>query len=202
MVDQFVDPTVSRTKFDAEMAQFLYLRQEYEGRGWFLVDAAFPLVFVVLVAPKIDPPAIAYGVIFDYSNYDSRPPSVIFVNPFTREPRLYKEFPPHMRLNRSTPGVPQFPAPGMLGNIQISLPQALLQAFDEEEVPFLCIPGVLEYHEHPAHIGDSWELHRTAGAGRLVRLLDVITQYGVDPIRGYTVNLVPQVGLDVGPPPP
>jgi hypothetical protein len=203
MADQFVDPEISRRKFDAEIAEFLQRREEYEKRGWFLVEHCFPRVFVVLAAPKLEPPAIVYGITFDYSNYDARPPSVVFVKPFGREPCKYKEIPPHLRLNRTMQGG-QVAVPGMPAEMQIQfgVPQPLLQAFDDNEVPFLCIAGVLEYHEHPAHRGDAWELHRTAGAGRLVRLLEVISRFGVEPIRGYGVNLVPQVGLEVGPPPP
>jgi len=201
MADQFVDPEISRTKFEAEIAEFLELREEYEKRGWFLVEHSFPRALVLLAAPKLEPPTIVYGVTFDYSNYDARPPSVVFVKPFGREPCKYKDIPPNLRMNRAMQGGP-VAIPGMPAQIQIGVPQPLLQAFDDEEIPFLCIAGVLEYHEHPAHRGDAWELHRTAGAGRLVRLLEVISRFGVEPIRGYGVNLVPQVGFDVGPPPP
>ena len=71
--------------------------------------------------------------------------------------------------------------------------QPLMQAAKPEDIPFLCIAGVREYHEHPAHSGDAWELHRKAGAGRLVRLLEVIDTYGVRPISGYNIELVPRV---------
>jgi hypothetical protein len=200
MSEQFVDPKVSRTKFDAEIAEFLELRAAYQERGWFLVEHSFPTAFVLLAAPKLAPPAIVYGIVFDYSNYDARPPSVVFVKPFGREPCKYKDIPPPLRLNRTVQGGP-VNFPGMPAQIQFGVPQPLLQAFDEEEVPFLCIAGVLEYHEHPAHSGDTWELHRTSGAGRLVRILEVISHFGVEPIRGYGVSLVPQIGWDVGPPP-
>jgi hypothetical protein len=197
--DQFVDPQISRTKFDAEIEEFLQLREEYERRGWFLIEQSFPKVFVILAAPKLEPAALVYGVLFDYTNYDARPPSVTFVKPFGREPCKYKDIPPSLRLNKMVGG--QVALPGMPGQIQFGAPQPFLQAFDEEDPPFLCLAGVLEYHNHPAHCGDSWELHRTSGAGRLVRLLEVISRFGVEPIRGYGVNLVPQVSLDVGPAP-
>jgi hypothetical protein len=199
MTHQFVDPDVSRIKFEAELSEFVVLRQTYEARGWFLIDHDFPYAFVLLAARNIDPPAIVYGISFDYTNYDARPPSVTFVNPFTREPCKYREIPAHLRLNRAVQGGP-VGVPGMPGQIQIAVQQPLLQGFDEDQVPFLCIAGVLEYHDNPAHRGDAWELHRTAGAGRLVRLLEVISRFGVDPVRGYAVNLVPQVRLEVGPP--
>lgn len=71
--------------------------------------------------------------------------------------------------------------------------QPLMQWYGPDDTPFLCLAGVREYHEHPAHSGDSWLLHRAAGAGRFVRLLEVIDKYGVRPISGYNVELKPQI---------
>lgn len=198
-VEQFVDPEVSRAKFEDEISEYLDLRREYERRGWFLIEHDFPIVFVLLASTKMDPPAIVYGVLFDYSNYDARPPSVTLVKPFTREPCVYREIPSQLRLNRAVAGGP-VALPGMPAQLQIGVQQPLLQAFDEEEVPFLCIAGVREYHDNAAHRGDAWELHRTSGAGRLVRLLEVISRFGVEPVRGFAVDLIPRVTFDVGPP--
>jgi putative metal binding uncharacterized protein len=197
---QYVDPAVSLAKFDQELADYAATARTYEERGWFLVDAVFPDVFVVLASPKVQPPAIVAGVLFDYTNYDAEPPSVQLVNPFTRAPYLARELP--TRLNRAI-SAQTIPIPGMPGgNLQMQAAQPLMQFTSDDEVPFLCIAGVREYHDHPGHSGDAWELHRSAGAGRLVRLLEVIDTYGVQPIRGYGVQLVPQVGFDFGEPPP
>lgn len=199
MATQHVDPAVSLAKFDQEIAEYDELARNYEQRGWFLVDAAFPEVFVVMAAPNLQPPAIVCGVLLDYTNYDAEPPSVRLVNPFTRQAYARKELP--TALNRAVPAQ-TIPIPGMPGgNLQMQAAQPLMQATEPEEIPFLCIAGVREYHDHPGHSGDSWELHRAAGAGRLVRLLEVIDTYGLQPIRGYGVQLVPQVGFDFGEPP-
>jgi hypothetical protein len=195
---QFADLAVSRAKFDREVAAYRELQPTYEERGWFLLEAEFPTVFVVMTTPKTQPPAVVTGVLFDYSNYDAIPPSVRLVNAFTREPFIAKELP--TALNRALP--PQDIAlPGMPGNLQMQAAQPLMQAHSPEEVPFLCVAGVREYHDHPGHSGDAWDLHRASGAGRLVRLLDVIHRYGVEPIKGYGVQLVPQVGFEFGQPP-
>lgn len=197
---QFTEPEVSRTKFQAELAEYEELRSEYEARGWLLVEARFPEVFVVMASPKLQPPAIICGVLLDYTNYDAAPPSVRLVNPFTREPYVARELP--TALNRSMPAQAlELPGLPQGGNLQMQVAQPLMQAHDPEHVPFLCIAGVREYHEHPGHSGDSWELHRASGAGRLVRLLEVIDRYGVAPINAYSVQLVPQVTLEFGQPP-
>ena len=88
--------------------------------------------------------------------------------------------------------------PGMQAGVRFVAQQPLLQAYGPDEIPFLCLAGTREYHEHPGHSGDSWELHRTTGAGSLVRLIEVVRTYAVEPIGGWSVNLVPQVTLGYG----
>ena len=199
---QYADPTVSRAKFDREIAEFRSLERDHRARGWLLTHAEFPSVFVVLASPKCTPSAIVTGVSFDYTNYDAAPPSVQLVDPFTGKPYKFSELPtPVMR------GLPdqQIKLPGMADGapqMLVQTQQPLMQALSADDVPFLCLAGVREYHEHPAHTGDAWELHRSSGAGRLVRLLEVIARYGVEPINGFGVQLAPKVVFAFGPPPP
>ncbi|MHB8501160.1 MAG: putative metal-binding protein [Candidatus Acidiferrales bacterium] len=197
---QYTDPTVSRCKFDRELTEYRALGEEYRRRGWFLVHSEFPKVIVVLSAPKLKPSAVIMGVTFDYTNYDAAPPSVRIVNPFTGEPYKLKELP--NPLNRALPAQ-EISLPGMPAaqKMLVGSLQPYMQAYGQDDIPFLCLAGVREYHEHPAHSGDLWELHRASGAGRLVRLLEIIYRYGVDPITGFGVQLVPQVGFNYGPAP-
>lgn len=199
---QFVDPGISRAKYERETAEFRALAHEYARRGWFLVGAEFPRATVLLTAPQVRPPAVVAAVAFDYTNYDAEPPSVRLVDPFTGEAIKAKDLPPHLQLNRgeqpldlALPGMPQG------ARFQVGSVQPLMQAHNPEDVPFLCLAGVREYHEHPGHSGDTWELHRRSGAGRLVRLLEIIDKYGVRPINGYGVNLVPHITFQLGEPP-
>jgi hypothetical protein len=199
-VIQYADPNVSRRKFDRELAEYRALGEEYRRRGWFLVDCEFPRVLVALCAPNLKPSAVVMGVALDYANYDAAPPSVKIVNPFTAEPYKFKDLP--NPLNRALPAQ-EISIPGMPPEQKMRLGrmQPYMQAFGPEEIPFLCLAGVREYHDHPAHSGDIWELHRPSGAGRLVRLLEVIYRYGIEPIAGFDVQLVPQVIFNYGPPP-
>jgi hypothetical protein len=200
MAVQFVDPAVSLAKFDQEVAHYRELSAEYERRGWFLVEAAYPVVFVVMASAKLQPPALVTGVLFDYTNYDAEPPSVRLVDPFTREPFLAGQLP--TTLNQSHPGE-AVQIPGINGAaMQLQRVQPLMQAARPDEVPFLCVTGVREYHDHPGHTGDVWELHRAQGAGRLVRLLELVHRYGIEPIQDYSVQLVPQIAFEFGNPPP
>ena len=226
---QFVDPAVSRRKFDREIAEFRSQAAQYGRRGWFLVDAEFPHALVVLATAKTQLISILCGVRFDYSNYDAAPPSVRLVHPLTREPYMWSQVPTRLPRMPSPPNagqaVPQALPPELAqalaqGRVQglppevaqalaqggpqapvVVQPQPLLQAHGDDDIPFLCIAGVREYHEHPAHTGDPWESHRTAGAGRLIRLVEVISKYGLETIDGFEVQFAPKIRFRVGVPP-
>jgi hypothetical protein len=191
---QFVDPLVSRAKFDREIEDYRTFEREYRRRGWLLLHAEYPDILVALVAPQLKPPAVVTGVQFDYSNYDFRPPSVRLVNPFAGEPYKAHEIPTNLMrsVEGSLPGIPGLVIP-QGAQAKVMMQQPLMQAYGPDDIPFLCVAGVREYHDHPGHSGDAWELHRRTGAGRLVRLLELITKYGVQPISEYRVNLVPQI---------
>jgi Predicted metal binding domain len=196
---QFTEPAVSEAKFEQEIEEFRQLGVEYRARGWFLVEAEFPRAMVVMAAPQLQPAPLVVGVRFDYTNYDASPPSVRLVNPFSGTPYSFDELP--VQLHRANPQTEVVQLPGMPGPMQVQVAGPPLMQPDEP--PFLCIAGVREYHAHPGHSGDAWELHRAQGAGRLVRLLEVMHRYGIEPIQSYGINVVHQVGgLQFGPPPP
>jgi len=197
---QSADPRVSRSKFEREIDEFRRFASDYAKRGWLLAEADFPRAFVVMAAPQLKPPPIVTGVQFDYTDYDLRPPSVRLADAFGREPYKASELPTTLLRQTESEALPAGLAlpPGMLAQRMIQQ-QPLMQSYGPDELPFLCIAGVREYHEHPAHSGDRWELHRREGAGRLARILEIIDTYGIRPINGYGVNLVPQVsGLTQG----
>lgn len=181
-VPQYVDPVVSQEKFAAEILEFRGRETEHRRRGWWLLQADFPRVSVVFAAAQLRPSAVICGVDIDFSNYDLEPPSVRLVDPFTREPYKQRNLPTALLRRQvvnlgNVPGMPQF-----AGAV------TLMQAHDLDDIPFLCIPGVREYHNHPAHTGDSWLSHRGRGAGSLHQILHTIYQYGVQPITGYGIG--------------
>lgn len=167
----------------------------YLERGWFLLKAEFPEVFVVFATPVTSPPTIVIGALIDFENYDFWPPSVTLVNPFTRQPYLAKQLPVQMpRL-----GGPVAPPPELVANAQAGLlppgfqfPSIanLFQFGSPEDKPFLCVPGVREYHSNPAHTGDSWLLHRGRGEGTLHFILETLYNYAVKSITGLQVQQV------------
>lgn len=172
MAEVLVDPEVARRKFDAELATVATIEADLLRRGIWILSATFPNVLVAFAAPRIRPVNVYFGAVINFDNYDLQPPSVRFVDPLTREALLRGQIlSPFVRLVN---GAPQ---PLLLGR--------------PNDVPFLCLPGVREYHDHPAHTGDSWLLHRGTGEGNLYFLLDKICRYGTEPIAGigFSFNL-------------
>ncbi|MFI5298498.1 MAG: putative metal-binding protein [Polyangiales bacterium] len=88
-------------------------------------------------------------------DYDLRPPSIQFVDPATRRPLRNEELP--------------------VGTIQDSQGRAQVVRLDKHPstgLPFLCIRGIREYHEHPQHTGDDWMLYRgDSGLFAVVQLI-------------------------------
>jgi putative metal binding uncharacterized protein len=192
---QAVDPAISIAKFDREIDEFRSLAADYGARGWFLIDASFPHALVLLAAPHVSPPPVVTGVLFDFTDYDFRPPSVKLVNPFTRRPYRFEELPTQLLRQTEAAGInfPMFQVPEGVEPPKMLVNQPLMQPDVTGDAPFLCIAGVREYHDHPGHSGDSWDLHRTTGAGRLVRILEIFDKYALRPINGYNVQLIPQI---------
>jgi len=178
-----VDPAVSRAKFERELAEYGKSARERREQGWWILSAEFPNVLVAFAVPHVRPVAVALGALINFDNYDLWAPSVRIVNPFTGIPYKFKETPQEQRMWRRDP------ASGR--------PMHQLQAHDPDDVPFFCIQGVREYHEHPAHTGDAWLLHRGTGRGTLYFLLEKLYQYGVQLVRGFQINLT-IVGLAIG----
>lgn len=184
-VPQLVPVAVSCAKLAAELDDWEANAAIYGRRGWLLLDrgplhaevaflASVPLVGAYAV------PVITACVRLDYTNYDLWAPSLTFIDPRTREP--------------ATPAV-RAPATGAAG-----IRDALIDGHPHTGRPFLCLPGIREYHTHPQHTGDDWLLHRTTGAGRLAVICERIWHRMVRNIVGLRVTmqaLPPAVGTQL-----
>lgn len=162
-----VDPKVSRIKFNKEVNDLLKLAPELRKRGWIIELVKYPTVRVTFLLAQINPPIALLTAEIDFTNYNYLPPSVKFLHPVSSQPVNYPalQVPGDLKSNRMIAGHP------------------------ETNLPFLCLPGVREYHSHPQHNGDSWDMHRYTGEGGLYFLLNHIEQYCVKTI----VNCLLQV---------
>lgn len=169
MNEVLIDPEVSLIKFNHEVKSILTHSSDLRKRGWIIESTIFPTVRVTFLATRVSPPIAALTVDIDFTNYNICAPSVRFLHPITNTP-IYLE------------GKRKLP-----GNEENNL---MVLAHPETKEPFLCLPGIYEYHIHPEHDGDSWDIHRYTGEGSLYFLLEHIWQYCVKSIVAYA-GIVP-----------
>lgn len=162
-----IDERVSRKKFDKEINGLINLSSDIRKRGWIIESTTYPIVRVTFLATELNPPAAPLTVDIDFTNFNLWPLSVRFLHPVTFEPI----FVPGKRLIAE-------------GQEQ----QVVVLAHPITREPFLCMPGVREYHSHPQHEGDSWDIHRS-GEGSIYVLLEHIWQYCIKSIKAYSIQL-------------
>lgn len=172
-----VDRAISAAKLRAELDDWDALATTYWdtrraviiGVGGLTVDIAFavPLLGLPAAVPPGGPGAAAMlgvAVRLDFTNYDLEPPSLTFIDPLTKDP-----------------AVPVIPGheihDGVLRNV-------VLGDHPITHLPFLCQPGIAEFHLHPQHQDESWLAeHRDLGSGRLANIVErvwrAMAKYGV-----------------------
>lgn len=172
-----VDPEVCTTKFQ-QQAELLQSRADVlRGVGCYVVRTLFPEIDAIVIplqmaafgvqvetrsrggiilpnAPATGPGqygilapspftrANSFGVRVTLDDFDVRAPSVTFHHPATWE------LLPHQH-------IPQ--AIHVVDGAGFNL---IHDRHPTTNVPFLCMQGVREYHEHPQHTGDDWMLYR------------------------------------------
>ncbi|OHV60517.1 hypothetical protein LCM4577_16520 [Mesorhizobium sp. LCM 4577] len=193
---QSADPEVSRAKFDREISWFREQADAYRTQGCFLIEASFPKAFILFATPKLKPRVIGASIEVDFTNYDLRPLSVVFVDPFTRLPIARKDLPIKMLRRPPMPGTPPEAIAALMQQSALPLTD-FLQANSLDDPPFLCMAGIREYHDNPAHSGDPWLLHRRSGEGSLAFIVDKIIKYGTGPIDQLPVQLQLVVGAPI-----
>lgn len=169
-ITQYVDFEVTKKKFNKEINEFKDLEDSYNVRGVFLIEIKEFILQLLFSATHVKPSPILFSVELDYSNWDFEPPSLKLINPFTKAV-----------LRSNEVGI-QF----LQWSEEAHDAQPLLVGHD---VPFLCIPGIREYHRHLHHTGDSWMLYRTKGEGKLTDIIEKIIKHSVIPLAGYLVNV-------------
>lgn len=183
---QVVEPDVSRKKFDAELAEFLLIENDWRKKGVICLKAEFPVFQFIFIAHHVKPQTVAFGVEIDFTNYDVEPPSIIFIDSLTGSPITVKELNGlgFFQVNQQQPQQIQLGPQGL----QIAGPNPILM-IGKENKPFLCIPGVREYHDHPAHTDNPWLNYRGKGEGKLTFLLDQLFNHSIPYISGFNMSV-------------
>lgn len=155
-----IDRRVERAKFGDEVRALQAYSPLLEARGCSIARAEFPIVDVlftlrwapvaVVIAPDgsrlLHQPlpgadSRTFGARIDFSGFDVLPLPVSF-----RDPNSWLPLPV-----------------GALGGFHCqpgALPIPVVHRHPKTGFPFLCVPGVREYHEQPIHEGDDWLLYR------------------------------------------
>lgn len=187
MAELLVAPEVSRTKFDREVSRYVANSREYRERGWLLLRAEFPDFEVAFAAPHLWPHPLLFAVRVNYSNHDLWAPSVRFIDPFDGHALTLAE------VRKKRISLPQVQGANLVfgpnGTIQVPMATDLVQGDDENDLAFICLPGIREYHEHPAHSADPWLAHRKDGIGSLHNILDKLHNHGVLSVRSFGFNI-------------
>ena len=182
---QIIDPAVSQAKFEEETKLFLNSAGLHRKRGIIVLDCSFPNIKLAFCARQIIPAPVVFAVNINYTNYDMEALSVKFINPFTFELITLQEL--RHNFSRKVP----------IGNGQMRRQNLALGLPDG--TPFICLPGIREYHKHSDHSNDPWLTHRgKGGEGTLGFIVDKLHQYGIAAINGYHLPLtIPEVLLGI-----
>jgi len=168
MGEILIDPKISLMKFNREVENLQKQKLVFRKRGGVIEATPFSIVRVTFIATGVLPPIVPLTVDIDFTNYNLWAPSVRFLNPIQFSP-IY------------------LPAVRKLADGKVQ--QLMIQGHPITKEPFICLPGVREYHNHPEHSGDSWDLHRYTGEGTLYFLLDNVWTYCIKTIKAYSINL-------------
>lgn len=173
LTPELVPHDVSQAKLDDQLQDWHRNGSAYRRRGWVLLgtdDLTVDVAFVTRlpIAGDLVVPAMPVAIRLNFANYDLWPPSLTFIDPILREPAA-----PLARAIELVNGEPR---------------DALL-VHPETQAPFLCMPGVREYHAHPQHTGDDWLLHRSTGAGRLAVICDIVWRRMIRNVIGVEIAL-------------
>ncbi|MHB2032744.1 MAG: putative metal-binding protein [Gemmatimonadaceae bacterium] len=177
MSGTLVDPTVSRRKLQRDYERWKAHSQHAE-RGWVLLDYdedALTVELAFLTRASISSGSVPLAVVacavrLSYDNYDIWPPSLTFIDAIGHVPIAM----PHVQAMQPSPTGPK---------------NVLIATHPETRLPFLCVPGIREYHTHPQHSGDSWLLYRSRGEGSLLTVCDRIWHYMVRNVFGFRIEI-------------
>ena len=144
-----MDPQVSRRKFENQVAQFdTYAVAAFaEMRGWQPKRAQYPTLAVLMRHHRSER-EIEFRFLCD--DWDDLPPSLALNDPVTGRELPYAEWPKEV---------------WSIGNNHPVTGK-----------PFLCLPGIREYHTHHSHRNDAWSGYRQRGTFHLHEIVDRVSQ--------------------------
>lgn len=124
-----MDLDVSRRKFARECDYLLTQARDFVvASGWEALQIEYPVVSAVFVHPRS---GRRVGFRFLCDNWDEMPPALVLFDSETNEELSWAKWPK--------------------GNWPVG------EAHPATSRPFLCLPGIREYHTHSSHLNDTWD---------------------------------------------
>ena len=138
-----VDPAVVHEKFDRQVEQLCMNRPALRrDRGLIIEEVRFPSLFVIFGLPFKHLMVATFGVELNFTDYNLYPPSARFFEPLSRRSLKYEEMLPALQ------------------KVKNQVQNVLIDSHPGTKLPFMCLRGFREYHEHPQHTNDPWEQYR------------------------------------------
>lgn len=180
-----VAPDVSRAKLGRQVESFRASEEAYRQRGYWIEDVDDLQVLLTFTIRSVGAallPPLGFCIRLDFTNFDLWAPSLTFVDCRTRHP---------------VPGTPQgMQPPGIpVRAIGENRMDSLINQHPMTGLPFLCQPGVRDYHSHLQHSGDLWLLRRTTVS--LTSLADLVWTLMVSNVTCRTEVVATLVGAGV-----
>lgn len=143
-----MDSAVSLRKYQSEVRALETDAAAYASKkGWKVIAASYPMLAVVLRHSK-SRREIEFR--FDCHDWDELPPSLTLHHPEGGSELSWEEWPQGE--------------------------WSVLKSHPSTSKPFLCLPGIREYHTHSSHLSDRWEGYRLRGSYGLLDIVDRVHQ--------------------------
>ena len=143
-----IDPEVSQLKFQRALAQLDGGAAGFAGdAGWVVIGRTYPLFEVIWTHPRTKRQV---GFRFNFDSWDAIPPSLELFDPDTKATLQWERWPQ--------------------GGWAVGSPHPLTQK------PFLCLPGIREFHDHPSHTADAWPALRGLSSYSMLYLMQRVQQ--------------------------
>ena len=143
-----MDSEVSKLKFNQEKELLLGEAKDFvAAQGWEIVEFEYPVLAVVLTHPKS---RRRVGFRFLCDNWDDQPPSLTLFDPATPNQELpWAKWPKDWNA---------------------------AERHAHYSKPFLCLPGLREYHSHESHLNDHWANLRPKDSYKLRYIVERVHQ--------------------------
>jgi hypothetical protein len=133
-------PEISAELFEEGVARLTGNPELLVDRGWLILESKHPRLTLTIhhrATGKLR------TFLFEFDNWNDQPPALSIVDPDTRQPVTGTLWPQQYQSYWHQSGWSNTPL--------ITTPK-----------PFMCMPGILEYHTHYSHVGDKWDNYKAS----------------------------------------